>query len=73
MSKSLVKFSLLLIYIHCSLLVTGQKYIINAIDKNTPLAASAFKMGNPGPKGKEILFNSRYMTIGGKPVIPVMG
>lgn len=32
-----------------------------------------FKMGNPGPGDKAIEINSRYMTIGGKPVLPVMG
>lgn len=32
-----------------------------------------FKMGNPGPKEKAIELNSRYMTIGEKPVLPVMG
>ncbi|HKI46529.1 MAG TPA: beta-galactosidase, partial [Balneolales bacterium] len=30
-------------------------------------------MGNPGPAGKEIEINNHYMTIGGKPVLPVMG
>ncbi|HAN00411.1 MAG TPA: glycosyl hydrolase family 35 [Marinilabiliales bacterium] len=32
-----------------------------------------FKMGNPGASGKAILVNSQYLTIGGKPVLPVMG
>lgn len=32
-----------------------------------------FKMGNPGTGDKAIEINSRYMTIGGKPVLPVMG
>lgn len=31
------------------------------------------KMGNSGPDGKEIEINSRYMTIGKKPVLPIMG
>jgi len=31
------------------------------------------KMGNSGPGGKEIEINSRYMTIGKKPVLPIMG
>lgn len=30
------------------------------------------KMGNAGPAGKQILVNNFYMTIGGKPVLPVM-
>ncbi len=37
------------------------------------LLSGHLKMGHPGPEGKEILINNRYMTIGGKPVIPVMG
>lgn len=32
-----------------------------------------YKMGNPGQPGREILINNQFMTIGGKPVIPVMG
>lgn len=31
------------------------------------------KMGNPGPKGKEIEVNSLYMTLDKKPILPVMG
>lgn len=38
----------------------------------TPLYGH-FKMGNPGPKDKAIEINSLYMTIGGKPMLPVMG
>lgn len=32
-----------------------------------------FKMGNPGPEDKAIEINSLYMTIGGKPMLPIMG
>lgn len=31
------------------------------------------KMGNPGSKGKELQVNSKYLTMGGEPIIPVMG
>lgn len=31
------------------------------------------KMGNPGPKGKEIEVNSLYMTLDKKPMLPIMG
>lgn len=31
------------------------------------------KMGNPGPKGKEIRVNNLYLEIGGVPQLPVMG
>ena len=30
-------------------------------------------MGNPGPAGKEIKINSKYMTLAGEPILPVMG
>lgn len=32
-----------------------------------------FHMGNAGPVGKEIEINTRYLTLGGVPQIPVMG
>lgn len=38
-----------------------------------PLMEGHLKMGNPGPEGKEIIVNNKYLTIGGEPVIPVMG
>ena len=30
------------------------------------------KMGNPGPKGKELHVNSKYLTLSEKPIIPVI-
>lgn len=38
----------------------------------TPLYGH-LKMGNPGPKERAIEVNSLYMTVGGKPILPVMG
>jgi hypothetical protein len=32
-----------------------------------------FKMGNPGPEKSKIIINNQYLTIGDKPVLPVMG
>lgn len=55
----------------CSLL--AQDYQIDASDVHKNIISGQLKMGNPGPEGKEILINNQYMTIGGKPVIPVMG
>ncbi len=46
---------------------------INASKIKEPAITNPFHMGNPGPVGKEIRINNLYMTIGGKPVIPVMG
>ena len=46
---------------------------IDASDVSRTIEPSHIKMGNPGPPGNELLINNQYMTIGGKPVIPVMG
>lgn len=55
-------------------LCMGQNEIqINAVKPLREIISGHLKMGNPGPSGKEIIINNQYMTIGGKPVIPVMG
>jgi hypothetical protein len=46
---------------------------VNVENVNIPVKTGHHRMGNPGPGGKEILVNNLYMTIGGKPVLPVMG
>jgi beta-galactosidase len=43
------------------------------IKGNHGLKPGHFNMGNAGPAGKEIKINTRYLTIGGVPQIPVMG
>lgn len=48
-------------------------YSLDASAVKTTVPAGYFKMGHPGPAGREILVNSRYLTIGGVPRIPVMG
>jgi hypothetical protein len=48
-------------------------YSIDASKVSTAVKSGFFKMGNPGPVGKQLLINSRYLTIGGVPQIPVMG
>lgn len=50
-----------------------QVYTIDASTVNTEIKTGLLKMGNPGPSGKELLVNNRYMTLAGKPIIPVMG
>lgn len=32
-----------------------------------------FHMGSPGPAGRELVPNTRYLTLGGEPILPVMG
>jgi hypothetical protein len=52
----------------------GQNEIqINATMPLKEIKSGHLKMGDPGPSGKEILINNICMTVGGKPVIPVMG
>lgn len=46
---------------------------IDASDATREVRPGQLKMGNPGLPGHELLINNQYMTIGGKPVIPVMG
>jgi hypothetical protein len=48
-------------------------YSIDASKVNDVIKNGHLKMGNPGPAGKEILINNRFLTLGGRPVIPVMG
>lgn len=58
----------------CSQMAYAQHSIsINASKVKEPAISHPYDMGNPGPAGKKIRINNLYMTIGGKPVIPVMG
>lgn len=54
-------------------LFAANPYLIDLSKPADAAPQTVFKMGNAGPTGKEILVNSRYLTIAGKPVIPVMG
>ena len=40
--------------------------------KNATLHSGHLKMGNPGPEGRKIEINNRYMMVNGKPIIPVV-
>jgi hypothetical protein len=48
-------------------------YYLDASQAMVRPDSGKFIMGNPGPVGKEIRVNSQYLTIGGRPVLPVMG
>lgn len=48
-------------------------YSIDASKVSPDVKSGYFKMGNPGPAGKKLEVNSRYLTLNGKPQIPVMG
>ncbi len=56
-----------------SFLTVAQNYQIDLSKVEYPVLKDDFNMGHPGPEGKEIKVNSLYMTIGGEPVLPVMG
>jgi hypothetical protein len=61
-------------FIFSYLLTNAQNVLtIDASNVTREIKSGQFKMGNPGQPGHEILINNQYMTIGGKPVVPVMG
>ncbi|WP_052825995.1 beta-galactosidase [Neotamlana nanhaiensis] len=51
----------------------AQTIHINANIDEPEIVEGLLKMGDPGPKGKEITVNNKYMMLDGKPVLPVMG
>ncbi|MBN1185076.1 MAG: beta-galactosidase [Bacteroidales bacterium] len=53
--------------------LNAQSIRIDARIMDPLIQENHLKMGNPGPKGKELIANSKYLTLGGKPIIPVMG
>ncbi len=58
----------------CAGAVQSQNIISIDVSKVTPgVLRNEYDMGNPGPPGRKIKINNLYMTISGKPVIPVMG
>src|ERR1700754_1668531 len=63
-----------IVFIAWQLAAKGQVlYSLDASRVNTNVQSGYFKMGSAGPVSRQLLVNSRYLTIGGKPVIPVMG
>ena len=54
-------------------LIAQRIYKADASDIMQQPLTGHLKMGNTGPEDKQILVNSLYMTIGGKPALPVMG
>ena len=71
MRKYLVMISIALI----SCAVTNAQNIlsIDASNASREIKTGILKMGNPGLPGHELLVNNQFMTIDGKPFIPVMG
>ena len=50
-----------------------QVYTLDATRKVPEPDNGFLHMGNPGPQGRELRVNSRYLTLGGVPMVPVMG
>lgn len=75
--KSFARKAFMLLFFNFLLCIypcRGQSEImINALKPLREIKSGHLKMGNPGPSGREILINNLFMTVGGKPVIPVMG
>ena len=68
-----MKYYFAIIFILSSLFVSAQLIKFDA-DTTVPKPLNGhLKMGHPGPAGKELLVNNFYLTIGGQPLIPVMG
>ena len=51
----------------------GQNITIDAQIKPAEIRTGHLKMGNPGSAGKELEANNKYLTLGGKAIIPIMG
>lgn len=71
------KRTLSLVILTCTLFLClsmnlNAQYKINLSDRDYP-TLEKLKLGHPGSKDKAIEINNLYMTIGGKPVLPVMG
>ncbi len=73
--KSTAKYLLLItLFLFSSFNSNAQNVLsIDASNVAKEIKPGNYKMGNPGQQGQELLINNQYMTIGGKPVIPVMG
>ena len=71
MTKLLLTLSLFISHLSIS---TAQKiYELSAPAQPKVIKSGHLRMGGANPKGERIDVNSFYMSIGGKPVIPVMG
>ncbi len=52
---------------------TQTLYSLDASSIKSVVQSGYFRMGSPGAGGRRLEINSRYLTVGGVPVIPVMG
>jgi Glycosyl hydrolases family 35 len=75
MKKGLYKVIILLSLIisNKANIIDAQLYEIDASNVKLTPVENLFRMGNPGPAGKEIKVTTQYLTIGGQPVLLTMG
>ncbi|MEO6497450.1 MAG: beta-galactosidase, partial [Mucilaginibacter sp.] len=73
MKNKIIGFLFFLCYTTYENIKAQQIYSLDASGVTTKIQSGHFKMGDAGPPGKQILINSRYITLNGEPVIPVMG
>ncbi|RKD90917.1 beta-galactosidase [Mangrovibacterium diazotrophicum] len=66
-------FSILLILIGYGTSGAQNLKRIDASKASSKVVSGQLKMGNPGPEGKTLEVNNHYLTLNGKPIIPVMG
>ena len=69
---SIMKKAIVFTALAFSAATLSAQYNIN-LSRVTPPSIEYLKMGNTGPKGKEIRVNNLYMDEGGIPQLPVMG
>ena len=64
---------ILILISFCVTSVAQNVLSVDASAVNTEVKTGLLKMGNPGPEDRKILVNNQYLSIAGKPAIPVMG
>ena len=68
-----ITFVICWIFISFQCNLFAEDLYIDARNNDVNIAYGHLMMGNPGPKGKEIEVNSKFLLLNGKPIIPVMG
>ena len=66
-------FSIGLLLCLCQVLTSQEKYSISIPESKKEIFTGHLNLGGSNPEGTDIEFNSYYMSIGGKPFIPIMG
>ncbi|MFI1772928.1 beta-galactosidase [Thalassobellus citreus] len=67
------RFHYILLLLLSTVSVNSQTITIDAQIEPPKIIENSLKMGNPGLAGKEITINNKFLSLAGKPMIPVMG